>query len=103
MIVEIAEIVVKPGSRAAFEEAVATALPLFEAARGCRSARLERSVDCPERYRLVVGWETLEDHVVHFRGSPEFQRWRALAGPHFAEPPRVDHVEVALEGFGSVA
>ncbi|MET1111295.1 MAG: antibiotic biosynthesis monooxygenase family protein [Allosphingosinicella sp.] len=101
MPVEIAELVIKAGVQSAFEEAVAKALPLFEAARGCRSARLERSVDCPERYRLVVNWETIEDHMVHFRESPAFQEWRALAGPHFAEPPRVDHVEIALEGFGA--
>jgi hypothetical protein len=29
--------------------------------------------------------------TVGFRGSPLFAEWRALVGPHFAEPPSVKH------------
>ena len=46
------------------------------------------------RYLLFVQWETLEDHIVHFRNSENFAEWRRLAGPHFAAPPRVEHYEV---------
>ena len=99
MIHEIAEIEVMPGHEADFEAAVAKAAPHFQAARGCRSLALNRSVEHPQKYRLVVGWDTIEDHMVHFRESEAFQAWRGLAGPHFASPPRVEHLETVLEAF----
>ena len=68
MIFEIAHIQVKTGSHAAFEAAVTKAVPLFKGAQGCESMRLERSIENTDAYRLVVGWSTLEDHTVHFRG-----------------------------------
>lgn len=99
MITEIAEILVKPGTDQQFETGVAAAVPLFQRARGCRSMRLERGIEQPDSYRLVVEWETLEDHEVHFRGSDDFQQWRKLVGDYFAAPPRVIHTKAALGGF----
>lgn len=99
MVFEIAQIEVKPGAAAAFEAAVAQAAPLFKAAKGCLSLRLDRSLELPERYRLVVGWETVEDHMVGFRESAAFATWRELAGPHFAAPPQVEHVNTVLDAF----
>lgn len=99
MIFEIASIEVKPGQEAAFEANVASAVPHFRAAQGCRSMKLERSIESPAHYRLVVGWDSVEDHMVRFRESDGFQQWRALAGPHFAAPPHVEHVDTVLHGF----
>lgn len=100
MIHEIAEIRITEGRQREFEEAVRQAVPLFQRSRGCRSMELQRTIETPTKYRLVVGWETVEDHTVHFRGSPEFQEWRRLVGPFFASgPPVVDHTEVAVRGF----
>lgn len=99
MIHEIAEIEVIPGHEAEFEAAVAEAAARFRGAQGCRSLALNRSVERPQTYRLVVGWDTIEDHMVHFRESEAFQVWRGLVGPHFSSPPRVEHVETVLEAF----
>ena len=99
MIFEIAAIEVKTGSQASFEAAVAEAAPLFRRARGCHSLRLERVIEVPTRYRLVVGWETVEDHMVGFRNSEDFARWRALIGDSIASPPVVEHSEIVVEGF----
>jgi quinol monooxygenase YgiN len=99
MINEIAEIDVMAGHEAAFETAVAEAAPHFKAARGCRSFALNRSVELPQRYRLVVGWDSVDDHMVHFRESEGFKAWRALVGPHFASLPRVEHVTAVIDGF----
>jgi heme-degrading monooxygenase HmoA len=96
---EIAQIEVKPGSEAAFEDGVNKAAPLFKRARGCKSMELQRSHEFPQRYRLVVGWDTIDDHMVHFRNSEDFQGWRNLVGPHFASPPQVEHVSQALKAF----
>jgi quinol monooxygenase YgiN len=99
LIHEIAEIDVKPGSEAQFEAAVAQAVPLFRAAKGCLAMELHRSIEQPGRYRLQVRWETVENHTVDFRQSQAFQQWRALVGPHFASPPRVEHIARVVHGF----
>jgi len=99
MITEIVDIEVKPGEEAAFEAAVAQAIPVFRRSKGCRGMELGRSIEKPSKYRLFVKWETLEDHTVTFRGSENFQDWRRLVGPFFASPPTVEHVSVAVAGF----
>jgi quinol monooxygenase YgiN len=99
MIHEIAEITIQPGTQAAFEAAVREAVPRFRRATGCVSRRIDRTIERPEFYRLVIGWETLEHHTVDFRGSEDFQAWRALVGGYFAEPPKVEHTETVVDGF----
>ena len=99
MIFEIAELTIKPGLEAEFEIGVQRAAPLFQRARGCRSLALERGIEDPTRYRLVVGWDTVEDHTVHFRSSPDFQAWRSLVGHCFAAPPQVVHTQQVLLAF----
>ncbi len=99
MILEIAQIDVKPGMEAAFEAGVKEAAPLFRRAKGCTGVELQRSHEKPHRYRLFVKWETLENHTVDFRGSADFQSWRKLVGHCFAEPPAVEHTSVAVKGF----
>ncbi|MEU6602709.1 antibiotic biosynthesis monooxygenase family protein [Streptomyces flaveolus] len=98
MITEVARIDVRPGSEEAFEQAVAEAIPVFLDAAGCRGIALHRVVEHPRRYRLVVCWESVEHHTVTFRASGGFRQWRALAGPHFATPPEVEHTYTVLSG-----
>jgi heme-degrading monooxygenase HmoA len=92
MITEIAQIDIKPGMEAEFEAGVQKAVPIFERAKGSKGVALERSAEKPQRYRLFVNWDTLENHTVDFRGSPDFQEWRKLVGHCFASPPEVEHV-----------
>jgi heme-degrading monooxygenase HmoA len=99
MVIEIAQIDVKPGMEQEFESAVAKAVPLFRRATGCSSMKLTRSVEKPARYRLFVHWATLENHTVDFRGSADFQEWRHLVGHCFAAPPDVEHVREVVDGF----
>jgi heme-degrading monooxygenase HmoA len=96
---EIAQIDVKLGDEAAFEAAVEKAVPLFKSARGCKGMQLQRGVEHPSRYRLVVDWETVENHTVDFRGSENFQEWRRLVGGFFASPPVVEHCHRVVKGF----
>jgi quinol monooxygenase YgiN len=99
MITEIAQIDVKPGMEAEFENGVKNAAPVFQRAKGCRSMELRRSIEKPNRYRLFVGWDTVENHTVDFRGSPDFQEWRKHVAHCFASPPEVEHVNLVVEGF----
>jgi quinol monooxygenase YgiN len=99
MVTEIAQIDVKPGMEAEFEAGVKKAATLFQRAKGCTSMALERSIEKPSRYRLFVGWQTVENHTVDFRGSADFQEWRKLVGHCFASPPEVEHVAQTVKGF----
>ena len=64
MITEIAQIDVKPGTEKDFEAAVAKARPLFLRAKGGKGFELHKSIEKPQRYRLMAQWETLENHTV---------------------------------------
>jgi heme-degrading monooxygenase HmoA len=96
MITEIAQIDIKPGSEADFETAIGQAQTIFKRCKGWRSFELHRSIEKPSRYRLVIKWDTLENHVVDFRESANFTEWRALVGPHFASPPEVEHTNTVM-------
>jgi heme-degrading monooxygenase HmoA len=92
MILEIADIRIRPGAQAEFDAAIVRGLETVIAhTAGYRGHRVEKCIESPERYVLMVHWETLEDHTVGFRGSPAFQQWRAIVGPYFAAPPAVEH------------
>jgi len=92
MILEIADIRIKPESAPLFDDAIRTGVEsVIAQASGFRGYRVTRGIESPERYLLMIYWDTLEDHTVGFRGSPAFQQWRAIVGPHFAAPPAVEH------------
>ena len=99
MVLEIAQIDVKPGMESDFEAGVAKAVPIFQRAKGCKAMELQRSVELPSRYRLLIRWDTLENHTVDFRGSADYQEWRKLVGHCFAEAPVVEHANKVVEGF----
>ena len=81
-----------------FAAAYRAAVAQLEASEGFRSARLNRGIESPSRFVLLVEWETLEAHTVSFRESERFTRWRELIGPYFDGPPRVEHfVPVSAE------
>jgi heme-degrading monooxygenase HmoA len=93
MILEAAVLPVIAGREAKFEAAFREASPIIASMPGYLGHELQRCIEAPERYLLLVRWETLEAHTVGFRGSPEYQRWRALLH-HFYDPfPVVEHFE----------
>lgn len=99
MVWEVAELTIIPGQEAAFEAAVAKAVPHFKAMKSCHGLELRRIVERPGIYWLVVEWESVEAHMVDFRNSPNFAEWRRLVGSFFQAPPKVEHAERALLGF----
>jgi len=92
MILEHADIRIAPGKQAEFDAAIRHGVETVIAqAQGFRGYKVNRSIESPERYLLMIYWDTLEDHTVHFRGGPLFAPWRAIVGPFFAQPPVVEH------------
>ena len=95
MILEIADIRIAPGQQAAFEEAVLRGLTTVIArAEGMRGWKLNHGLESPERYVVMIFWDTLEAHTVGFRQGPLFAQWRAIVGPFFAAAPAVEHFEL---------
>lgn len=91
MILEVAPLQIRPGQNAAFEAAFAQAQPLIAGMPGYLSHELRRCLEREQEYLLLVHWRTLEDHERGFRGSPQYQDWKALLH-HFYEPfPTVLH------------
>jgi len=96
MILEIAQIDVKTGTEQDFEAAVGKAREAFQRTEGFIGFELHRSIEKPQRYRLLAKWATLESHTVTFRNSENFTAWRALVSPYFAAPPEVEHMQAVV-------
>jgi heme-degrading monooxygenase HmoA len=96
MVTEIAQIDVSPGMESEFEVGVGKARAIFGRARGFKTLALHRSIEQPQRYRLVIEWETLENHTVDFYGKDDWKAWRALVARCFAGPPQVEHTNTVL-------
>lgn len=93
MILEVATLNVRPGQEPAFEAAFGQAAPIIASMPGYLSHELQRCIEVPNRYVLLVRWQTLEDHTVGFRGSAQYQDWKRLLH-HFYDPfPTVEHYE----------
>ena len=97
MILEVADIRIQPGRQAEFELAIRRGLETVASrATGFLGAEVQHGVESPERYLLMIRWETLENHTVDFRGGPLFTEWRAIVGPFFVAPPVVEHFALAV-------
>lgn len=104
MILEVADIRIPAGQQAAFDEAIRRGVDtVISQAKGFRGYKVNRGVESPERYLLMIWWDTLEDHTVGFRQSPAFAAWRAIVGPFFAQPPQVEHFELVAKSSGGEA
>lgn len=91
MILEVAILDVLPTRTDEFETAFAQASAILSSMPGHVSHELQRCLETPRRYVLLVRWETLEDHTVGFRGSDGYREWRRLLH-HFYDPlPTVQH------------
>lgn len=94
MILEVADIRIHPGTQAAFETAVYHGLDsVLSLAEGFQSYEVRHCIETPERYLLLIRWNTLEDHTVKFRLSAAHGKWREIVGGFFAQPPYVEHFE----------
>ncbi len=100
MILEIADITIPPGKQAEFDEAIQRGLnTVISKAAGFRGFKVNKGVESPERYILMIYWETLENHTVDFRQGPLFAQWRAIVGPYFAKPPVVEHFSLLAKSL----
>jgi heme-degrading monooxygenase HmoA len=96
VIIEHALLPVKAGQEPAFERAFGEATAIIAGMPGFGGLTLSRCVERPETYLLLVEWDRLEDHTEGFRGSPEYQEWRALLHSFYDPFPVVEHYRPVL-------
>ncbi len=96
MTTEHALLEVIPGHEDSFVEAMESAKSHIAGSPGFVSLRVERCLERPNCFLLLVEWERLEDHTEGFRGSAPYEEWRA-ALHHFYDPfPLVEHFETVV-------
>lgn len=91
MILEVAILNIKKGLSTEFESSFDNAQKIIESMNGYVSHQLKKCIEQENKYILLVNWETLEDHEVGFRKSPQYQEWKSLLH-HYYEPfPTIEH------------
>ena len=96
MILERAIFAIQPGTEQDFEVAMEQAKEVVAQATGFRSLTLQRGIEQPSTYLLLIEWDSVEDHMQGFRESELFVRWRELIGAYFAAAPEVEHYHAAV-------
>ncbi len=100
MILEVAPLHIRAGQAAEFEAAFSIAQRIIASMPGYLSHELQRCLERPDEYLLLVRWTSLEAHEVGFRKSPQYQEWKRLLH-HFYEPfPVVSHFEPVTGAAG---
>ncbi len=98
MILEVADITIQAGKNAEFDAAIERGVrEVISGAIGFRNFKIQKGIENPQRYLLMIEWETLDNHVVDFRNSPAFAKWREIVSPYFAAPPAVEHFQLLTQ------
>ena len=100
MILEVAPLRIRAGESAAFEIAFREAQSIISRAPGYRSHELQRCLERPDEYVLLVRWESVEAHEIGFRQSAAYQQWKALLHRFYDPFPTVLHYEPVDSAFG---
>jgi heme-degrading monooxygenase HmoA len=96
MTTEHALLEVIPGREDEFVSAMDAAKAHIAGSPGFVSLRVERCLERPNCFLLLVEWDSLEHHTEGFRGSAAYEEWRA-ALHHFYDPfPLVEHFEAVV-------
>jgi heme-degrading monooxygenase HmoA len=95
MVLEVANIRIDPAKSQEFEAAIENGVRnVLAKAKGFLNFKIQRGVENPEKYLLMIEWASLEDHMVGFRESPAFAEWRGIVGSFFAAPVEMEHFEL---------
>ena len=99
MVIEHGAINVLPGQEAAFDAAFVEAAKVIAQAPGFQFVRIATGIERPSARLLLVGWDTVDDHLITFRESDLFRQWRGHIGAYFDGTPLVEHYDGDLRGI----
>ncbi len=93
MLVEKAEIQVKPGTEEVFHRSILDhGVPLLASVPGVKWVKFGRGVENPNRFMFLVAWQSIESHTA-FNKSPIHPEFLALFAP-YAIGGAMEHFEV---------
>ena len=98
MIYEIALLPVHAERIDEFRHAFAEVAPLLRRATGYGGHMLAQGIETPERFNLIVRWESLEAHT-DFEAGEDHRVFMLGLEEYFSEEPQVYHIEGA--GFSA--
>lgn len=81
-----------------FEQAFAQVQAIISAMPGHVSHQLQRCLEVPDKYVLLVHWQTLEAHTIGFRQSAQYQHWRLMLHDFYQPFPVVEYFESVHSG-----
>lgn len=93
LITEAAILYVKDGLGHSFESDFCKASAIIASMRGYLDHELQRCLEVPGKYLLIVRWATLEDHTIGFRQSEPYQQWKSILHHYYDPFPVVEHFE----------
>jgi heme-degrading monooxygenase HmoA len=97
MVLESAILYLKEGKEKEFENDFKIAGQYISAIKGYIRHSLQKCIEKNNQYLLLVQWETLENHTIDFRDSPEYQEWKKLLHHYYDPFPVVEHYKSVLE------
>jgi heme-degrading monooxygenase HmoA len=97
MILEIATLYVNASRQKKFEEDFSIARQYISSTKGFLSLALQKSIEQNNKYILLVEWEKIEDHLIGFRQSAIYTKWKELLHHYYDPFPVVEHYETVLE------
>jgi heme-degrading monooxygenase HmoA len=97
MILEVTVLNVIPEKTTEFEAGFKVAQEIISSMKGWRGHQLQKCLEAPNRYILLVHWENLEDHTIGFRESLEYLQWKKLLHHFYSPFPVVEHFAMKFE------
>ena len=98
MILELADIRIHAGKQLEFDAAIQRGVEhVIAKCKGFCGYKVNKSIESPERYVLMIFWTTVENHTIDFRQSAAFQEWRSIVGPYFSTAPVVEHFTLLIK------
>ena len=94
MILEIVKWDIKSSKEIEFEAAFNNAQKILSDTPGYISHQFHKCIEKPNRYMLLVKWETLEDHTIGFRKSKAYQDYRNMLSRYYEPGATVEHYEM---------
>lgn len=94
MILEVAEF--RSAQPDDFEQAMAELVEVIGSSPGYQGHTVQRSMESPGRYLLLVRWQDLEAHTIGFRQSGAFTHWVERLGEH-RKGALVEHFQTVID------
>jgi heme-degrading monooxygenase HmoA len=82
-------------TRLATDDSLKDAWALLERASGYCGHQFGPCVEEPGRYVLLIWWRRIEDHLLTFRQSAAYERWKQLIDTHVDAVASVHHFSIA--------